>query len=204
MRILILFISLTFVLSACSCFYADKDFNLDATEWSFLSAFKKGDTLYYENQAKQVDKILVLGIDSNQKRECGSLMALPAFNHVFVSIKHVPVDTFQTISQNGTDKIVDTIPEQIICISKYPQQKETAYSFQFKHFFFYSKKGLGQIHTDTTINGQRITNYYLIYDDFADRDTLYNKIEQLYWTQNEGLIAYKQKNGTYWTKNGSR
>lgn len=187
-----------------SCSYSDKDFYLNETERVFLNTFKAGDTLYYESSTKQVDKILVLGIDSNQKKESGYIMALPAYNDVFVSIKHLPVDTFQSISQDMTTKKIDTIPEKIICISKHPQQKETVYSFQFKHFFSSNKNGIGQIQRDTVINGKKLTNYFIIKEDFQDKNTSYAKIEQLYWTQNEGLVAYKLTNGIYWTKKSSR
>ena len=200
-RITIIF--LIFIVSSCSYSYSDNEFYLNKTERSFLNAFKLGDTVYYESSTKQLDKFLVLGIDSSQKRERGSFMALPAFNRVYILIKHLPFDTFQSISQDGTTKKIDTIPEQIICISKHPQKKETAYSFQFKHFFSYSKNGLGSIQANIVINGQKLTNYFVIKGDFADSDTTYTKIEQLYWTQEDGLVAYKEKNGIYWTKKSS-
>ena len=189
---------------AASCSYSDKDFNLNENERSFLSVFKTGTILYYENSKNQVDSFLVIGIDSTQKKESGYLMALPAFNNIFVSIKHLPVDSFISTNQDMTTKKIDTVHEQLICVSKHPQQKETSFSFQFKRFFYYTKNGLGQLHSDTIINNIRLTNYYIIKDNFVDRDTSYVKIEQLYWTQKDGLVAYKQKNGIYWTKKNSR
>lgn len=184
---------------AAACSYSDKDFNLTDTERSYLNALKAGDTICFESSGKQWDSFVVLGIDSNQKKESGYLMALPAFNNVFVSIKHLPVDNFVSVSQDMTTKTIDTVHEQLICISKYPQERESAVSFQFKHFYYDSKSMPASTHTDTVINNTRLTDYFII-NGSADPDTAYTKIEQLYWTRKEGLVAYKQKNGIFWTR----
>jgi hypothetical protein len=202
MTLRIIIIILTLVLASCS--YSDKDFNLNATERSFLNAFKKGDTLYYESSRGQVEKILVLGVDSAQKRESGYLIALPASNQIFIKIQHIPIDTFQTLAQFGNAMKFDTISESVITISKFPQEKETQYTFQFKHFLSSTKKGLEAIHSDTILNGHKLTNYFILKDDFPNNDTSSTKVEELYWTKNEGLVAYKLKNGIYWTKESSR
>ncbi len=187
------------ILLSVSCSYSDRDFNLTDNERNFFAAFKKGDTIYYESSNKDVDSILVLGINSEQKRQPGWLMASPAYNDVYVSIKHLPIDHYTSLIQ-GTDR-TDTTFNQIISILKIPQEKKVEYAFQFKRFCSMTSDGLGIIHTDTIlINGIPISNYYILEDDNIDRDSAATDIHQMYWTQNGGLVAYKYVNGTYWVK----
>jgi hypothetical protein len=198
MRLLLVFFILMTIFFCCSCSYSEKYFTFNAIERDFLNAFKRDDTLSYESSSKQVEKMIVLGMDSSAKRAPGYLMAPRAFNEVCISIKQLPVESFQPVSQNvrtwNSDK------QQLLCITKNPQAKETIYSIQFKDLFFYSKNGLGKPYRDTTINGRKFTNYYVIYSNLGVEDTASANIEKLYWTCTEGLVAYKQKNGAYWVR----
>lgn len=190
-----------FIFGISSCTYSDKDFNMNETDLSFLNAFKKGDTLCYENSKMEFEKFLVLGLDSNQKKEYGTLMAKPAFNEFSVNIKHLGKSIFQNSLQKLNSENFDTIAKPIFIITKYPQNKETSYFFAFNHFYSNKSAGIGELHKDTIINKLKIESYYILRESsIYSSDTSRNEIDLLYWTQKDGMVAYKQKNGTYWTK----
>lgn len=201
-----LLVTITFlVITIFSCgSYADKDFNLSQSERSFLNVFKSGDTLTFKNSNNEIDKLVVVGLDSSQKKKSGTLMASPAHNFIWVTLKHIQPVIWRTYSQKGSLVRIDTtISQELITISKYPQSKEITFSFSFKHFYSPNKNGFGPLHTDTIkINGFHLTKYYVLSD--KNSDTLNMDVSELYWTQNHGLVAYKLYDGTYWCKINGR
>jgi hypothetical protein len=55
-------------------------------------------------------------------------------------------------------------------------------------------------HTDTIkINNKVITNYFEIKSEYTKQTS----IDLIYWTDKDGLIAYKKMNGNRWTKKSS-
>lgn len=177
-----------------SCSYSEKDFLFNNDELKLINAYKPGDTLYFENLKHDVDTILVLRIDSSKKEKPGYLMALPAHNSLSVVITHLPVDKWTGTHINGLKK--DTVFQELISITKRPQTKTRTFMVQFQDFFSSTKGDLGEFHTETlTINGKQIANYYQIQRQFPKA---MDKIEEVYWTNDKGLVAYKYKNGKYW------
>ena len=199
--IVIFFFTVIFI----SCSYSNKDFNLSADERTFLYAFQAGDTLYYESTTKDIDTIIVLGIDSIEKREMGWIMAKPAYKNVWVSIKHIPVDTFlHSIFYDSLTMKNDTGYTHVISICKIPQSKKVQFAFGFKRFSSITETGLGKLYKDTTINSTVLSDYYIIENDWKENQKAPTDVERVYWTRCEGLVAYKYNNGTYWTKKSSR
>jgi hypothetical protein len=45
-----------------------------------------------------------------------------------------------------------------------------------------------------------LNDYYIINGEYPDRYTAATDIQQVYWTKNEGLVAYKYVDGTFWVK----
>jgi hypothetical protein len=191
------------VLTLASCSTSDKDFQLNDTERALFSSFRKGDTLYYENENKDVDTFLILGIDSAQQMEAGYLMKSPAHNDIWVNMRQLPIDTFvHGIFYDSVKNKADTEYTQLFSIRKLPQENKVQYSFSFRRFFETREGSIGQIQTaPITMKGTVIKDYYLIKNT---GDTTTNNIEALYWTQKDGLIAYKYRDGTIWTKKSSR
>jgi hypothetical protein len=188
--------------SLISCSISDKEFLLTNKEKALFSSFHRGDTLYYENGVKDVDTLLVLGIDSAQQREAGYVMKSPAHNDIWVSIKQLPIDTFVhgVFYDSATNK-ADTEYNHLFSIRKLPQERKIQYAFSFRRFFEIREGAIGQLQTEPiSINGKVIDSYYLIKNS---GDTASSKIEALYWTEKCGLAAYKYWDGTIWTKKSS-
>lgn len=200
-RILIIF-TLIIIISGC-CSYDQKDFDFNSNDLLPTSSFKQGDTIYYQNVAGDIDSILIYKIDSIQNKQCGVIMALPAENYFYIAIKHLPNDKLWTgITTDGTTGKVKIDYQEIITIAKHPQTKEIFYSIDFKDFHSsINTKTVGTLRTDTVnINGGQITNFYKINHGYPERVMKPTNIEVVYWTDNDGLIAYKNKKGEWWTK----
>jgi hypothetical protein len=194
---------LVIIISGC-CSYDKKDFDFNSTDLLPISSFKQGDTIYYESNLGDLDTILIYKIDSIQDRNCGGLMAKPAENYLFITIKHLPNDKLWTgtTTYGNTSKIrIDY--QNIITIDKRPQLKEIDYSIDFKDFYTSAggNNSIGKLRTDTiNINGQKVTNFYEIEHGYPERITDPLNIETVYWTNEDGLLAYKNKKGDYWVK----
>jgi len=202
MKQLIATFILTIIISSCT--YNKKDFDFNSNDLRPISAFKQGDTIYYQSSTGDLDTILIYKIDSIQNRNYGVFMAPPAENYLFVAIKHLPNDKFWTgTTTDATTGKTEINYQNILSIDKRPQMKEMDYSITYKDFYTSAGgiKTLGKLRTDTVnINGNIITKFYEIYHGYPERVTEPTNIELIYWTDKDGLIAYKNKKGEWWTK----
>jgi len=188
------------VLVLFSCGYDAKDFNFNADELKLISAYKVGDTIYFENGKGDVDTIVVLRIDTVQKRMPGFYPAQPASNRIGVVIKHPPVDRWIVHSTNMSTKEKKTEYQHIISLSKFPQIKERGFMIQFKDFFSFGKDFWNYNSDTLLLCGQKITNYYAIDRGFRDEGLAPQSIRLIYWTREYGLTAYKYANGECWVR----
>jgi len=187
----------TILISGCSS-YDQKDFDFNSNDLIHISSFKVGDTIYYENSLGDIDTIMVYKIDSSQNKELGTL----AVNCLNVTIKHLPNDTLWTWkSWNNPTGKEEIMYQDLIRICKVPERKKTTYSINLQDFSSpYGNDKLGEYHTDTIkINNKVITNYFEIKSEYSKQTS----IELICWTDQDGLIAYKNINGNWWTKKSS-
>lgn len=193
--------TIVFIILFTGCFsYDQKDFDFNESELKHLSSYKTGDTIYFENQVGDLDTIVVKGFEKNQKKEFGTFMALPASNYIGISIQHIPTDKWQGTIQNGNEPIRITY-QNIFTMSKFPQTKQIHYSISFKNFCSNGYDSIGEFSNDTLrINQKKITNYYVPKNEYPERVVYPYDIEIVYWTDNDGLTAYKYKNGLWYTK----
>ena len=171
----------------CSCSYSDKEFNLTSYETKILTAFRKGDTLYFDGSDNKTDTIVIMGLDTFQKKEPGWLMAMPAHNDIGVGIKWFPGGRIHGIFYDSVTKRADTEYDNLITISRYPQQHKVEYWFSYKSFSTGTQAGLGRRHSDTMlINGFPLTHYYIIGDD-TTTNIPDSAMRRLFWSEDEGL-----------------
>ena len=191
-----------FISSCCS--YDKSDFYFNDKESNHLSVYKIGDTVYFKNQQDDIDTILIKNIETEQHKECGIIMARAAENNISVIIEHLPIDKWHGMTYSEDESKINY--QSIVSISKYPQQKKTIYSISFKDFCNSTALGeIGEYHSDTiTINKKKIFNYYIVRHGYPERVIKSDNIEVLYWTDKDGLIAYKNKKGDWWTKESYR
>lgn len=195
-------IFLTLILSSC-CSTDNKEFEFDNNEPRHLSCYKAGDTIYFENPKNDIDTITVLRIDSAKGEKCFGLIAPPpSGKSCWVTVKFLPIDKWHSVTINGNTNDTTSIDyESLIHIAKDPTENKTLFSFNFKDFHSYPNNDLGKLNTDTLmLNKKKITNYYLIKYGFPERIKDSTTIETLIWTDSDGLTAYKDKKGDWWTK----
>ncbi|WP_207420280.1 hypothetical protein [Desertivirga brevis] len=195
-----------FCISGCT--YDKKDFDFNTKDLRPVSSFKEGDTIYFEGPSGDLDTIMIYKIDSIQKRSWGAFMAPAAENHLFVAIKHLPNHILWTYTvTEGSTFDTKVYYQNLITVTKRPQTKEVSYSIAFKDFSASNGKNgtLGAIRKDTVIvNRKNITNFYEIESDQPQSKSDLGCMETIYWTDNEGLMAYKNKRGDWWTKISKR
>lgn len=209
-------IAISFLLTLClgiaGCRgYADKDFELTKEEQRLFAPFKEGDTTYYLSGTGEVDTMIIHRVETDQKREPGTLTTwdaiegdlysdVQAFNVVSVRVVILPenyyLEPWPTMKAGPRE--IDFPP---LCrISIWPQQKRRTYSFCFRRFQAYGRDSIGEYHMDTTyINGTPIANYYFI---AGNRETSEapQDISDIYWSIEKGLIAYRNHQGKYWLR----
>lgn len=192
----------TLLLTGC-CSTDNKEFEFDKNEPRHLSSYKKGDTIYFENPKNDIDTITILSVDSAKGEKCfGLLNQIPKGKSCWVTFKFLPIDKWHGVTINGNTKDTTSIDyKNLIQITKDPIENKTFFVFDFKDFYTASETVLGILNTDTLIlNEKKITNYYEINHGFPERVKYSTNIETLIWTDKEGLTAYKNKAGDWWTK----
>jgi len=183
----ILIISTIFI-SGC-CFY-----DLDK-ELAHFSDYKIGDTIYFQSNLGDIDTISILDFGTERNEICGG------FGRIV--IKHLPVDTWTSTSQDfTTDGKIDTVYQLLFSFSNYPTDKY--YVINFKDFNSNIDSVIGEFHADTIkLNDMNISNYYSVKHGYPERITEPKNVATIYWTDKFGLTAYKTKDGETWTKKSS-
>jgi hypothetical protein len=192
---------LTALFSAC-CSYDQKDFDFTSEELAFASSFHVGDTIYYESNLHDIDTLLILDTLTEQTKGCGWFIAPRPSNIKSIVIKHLPIDIWHgttTTSENG--KAETKINYQtILSVCKYPVDKKLEFVIDFKNFNSIRNSSLGEFHSDTILlNGKTFSNYFLVKHSYPERVKNSTDIEYLYWTVQDGLVAYQNKSGELWT-----
>ena len=196
-----LIVVVAFNLTSC-CTNDDKDFNFDNNEPRHLMCYHVHDTIYFQDTNNDLDTITILSVDSAKGQRCTGLMAQgPKGKSCWVTVKYLPNDKWHGITINGNTNDTTSIDYTIlIYIIKDPIDKEAKFTFKFKDFVSLDT-ALVKLNTDTLIiNEKKITNYYFINHTFPERVEEPTDIEKIIWTDSEGLTAYKNKNGSWWTK----
>lgn len=185
----LLILAASVIVSSCS--YSKEDFDFNKDEISFFDAYKLDDTIEFKGSDFNTEQFSVIKIDTSQKKETGYLMARPAYNSISIEFGKI---SFDSINHNDIKDRFNLV------LSKSPQAGTTEYRVAFKNFSYGSTDSLKEYHRDTLlINLIKITDYYLLKNRYSERVTKPYHIEYVIWKKNFGLVAYKYKNGVYYT-----
>ncbi|MEL6731932.1 MAG: hypothetical protein AAFP83_12450 [Bacteroidota bacterium] len=197
---------LCLILSSC-CNLEEKDFLFSQEQYQYLAPYKENDTLYFHSSELEVDTIVIYKIDSARNSDCGYIAALPASNDISITINHLYEDegfrTVQDVSIGDQDTSAGDSKRQyqpLIGMSKYPQSNKVKIGISFKNFYAVMDSSLGEVKSDTVIEGVRLSDCYKIKHDFPETVTSDKDIEEVYWTSEYGLTAYRTKKGTMWVR----
>jgi hypothetical protein len=199
-RILNILITVSLLTSCCSIDKTDIEFN--DHELKHFSYYKPGDTVFFESNLGDIDTIEIIGFKNEKYDKCGGIMQRRPSNTRWLTIKHLPFDKWHGTSQDmSKDGNIEIDYQGLLWITKDPINKTTEYNIDFKDFHSTTDTIIGEFHSDTLkLNNIILTNFYKIKHGYPERVIDLNDIEVLYWSDNDGLLAYKDKGGQTWTK----
>lgn len=199
-------IILTFFLAGCFT-YLDKNlFKFNENELVHIQAYHPGDTLFFENKLKKIDSFLVLDYKTEERGQEQGIISTKPESDYWLNIRQLNKNELEQENWRGVlnkDTINGTVInyQWLLTITKYPPRSTIFYTFRFMNFYTQQDSVFGIFHSDTiSINNKFFTKYYYIAHGYPDRLTEPTDIEQLLWTDKEGLIAYKYKSGIWFTK----
>ena len=193
----LLILTIILICGCCRFHYDDNDFEFNNSELKHFGPYKKGDTIYFESNKNDIDTIQIMGFDTQRNKNYGcGLMNPKPINCKWVLIKHLPNDNWHGINNQTT-----IVYQGLLWVLKFPTDKKTKYFINFKDFHSLEDTIIGEYHKDSiTLNNFKFCNYYLVKHGYPERVKETKNIELIYWTDKEGLIAYKNKGGEIWTK----
>ena len=171
-----------------------------------IQSYHPGDTLLFENKRNEVDSFLVLDYQTEERGQEQGIISTKPESDYWLNITQLNKNELEQENWRGLlckDTINDTIinSQWLLTIVKYPPKNTIFYTFRFMNFYTQEDSTFGIFHLDTIIiNNKPFTNYYSIDHGYPDRVTEPTVVEQLLWTDKEGLIAYKYKSGIWFTK----
>ena len=195
----------TIFLSGCFTYIDKKLFQFDNYDFLHIQAYKPGDTLFFENNKNEVDTFLILDYETEERGQKQGLISTKPESDYWVCITQLDKEKLNGFGRQKTVNGEIVNYQWLVSLVKYPPSQTIHYNFSFMTFYTQQDSTFGTFHSDTlTLNKKSITNYYAISHGFPERLKDPKDIEQLLWTDNEGLVAYKFKSGIWWTKKSSR
>lgn len=183
------------------CSFDEKDLEFNKQELKHFADYEKEDTIFFESNSGDIDTIKIMGYENEKFDKCGGLISRQPSNTRWATIKHLPKDKWHGTSQDMTKGAEIEIDYQgLLWISKYPIGKTIQYNIDFKDFHSITDSVIGQFHTEPLeLNNLTLTNYYKVQHGYPERITDSTDIEVVYWTDQDGLVAYRIKGGEIWT-----
>jgi hypothetical protein len=170
-----------------------------------IQAYKPGDTLLFENKHNEVDSFLILDYETEERGQKQGFISTKPESDYWVCITQLDKDKLNGFGRQKTIDGKVTNYQWLVSLIKYPPSQTIYYYFSFLTFYTQQDSIFGKFHSDSLVlNRKVITNYYSISHGFPHRLNDPKDIEELLWTDKDGLVAYKFKSGLWWTKKSSR
>lgn len=179
MKLLIVLFSTMTLIGCCNCDYDVLDYELSASEATFVLPMSINDTITFTNELGKTESYTI-NFEREDKKECGCFAAIPA---------HMSFDIFIQSINNSEQK------QNLLSITKYPQDKVMEGYINF-HSFRHKFNRIQNLQSDTIgILDMKITNYYLFQSDNVNSD-----IKEIIWTERDGLVAYGSEKDGYFVR----
>ena len=161
----------------------------------FFGAYKLGDTLFFKSSENDRDTFTIISIDSSLRTDLG-FFGNQVQNDKNIFLRQLPIDTTHGSTEAHIKKHKLDY-KQFLSIHKRPKENTLNYCVRFKEFESCSDK-FGLLTDTITIMGKQIKNCYSLKNNNITSDSSGSTISSIYWTIDDGLVAYKQFNGTEW------
>ncbi|GAB2843540.1 hypothetical protein [Ferruginibacter profundus] len=188
MRTFIILLALG-ILNSCGSKYPSEKYVLAKKYRDLLSSYNEGDTIKYVDGKGNFCLYLITKIDSSFIDQGVGMISTRGRKDISISCREL------TNPKKGYEDY------WMFILTKYPDDDSTYFDFRIKDFYGPEPHQLIEPNSDTLIaNGIIISNYYsfIPYNLLEQRDS--NSVVKLYMTNKNGIIAYRCKNGIWWTR----
>lgn len=187
MRIVISIFIILF--ASCKAKYPAERYTIPAKYRELVASFKPGDTLRFRDNKNNHCLYLITAIDSSFVNEGIGLISAKGRKDMAISCKEL------TNPRQGYETYY------MFILNRYPDEDTATFDVRLKDFYGNEPKDPGILHTDTiTANGLSFTDYYAFVPYNQATQTDPDAVCRIYMTSKDGIIAYRNLNGVWWTK----
>lgn len=186
--ILVLIVSFCFI----SCEYEKyppENYDIPKKFRDLISSFRANDTIKFSDANGNYISLLIENIDSTLLNKRGHFINAREHKDIVVSCREL------TNPRRGYESY------NLILINKFPDEDSASFSIRFMDFFAATTSLSIYYKPDTvSVNKLIFTNYYLFTSNDSKRLKNSNSIAEIYITAVDGIVAFKNLNGKWWTK----
>ena len=201
MQNFIILFFIIFISSCTSTIQSQQKYFLNENDLKHLADYKSRDTILFSSNLGNIDTIIVSAIGYEDFRSINYLgNRVDSIFGKSIAIHFFPIDKWlDTLPEDNPAK--DFVNNQrLIHVQKSQKTNKPLYLITYKDFISKIDSVIGTYHTDTlNLNGNRITNYYLVEPQESNKPKKSKSIITVYWTDKLGLTAYTNKEGESWT-----
>jgi hypothetical protein len=187
MRPFIIFIVIC--LTSCTSKYSADRYVIPESYRNVVSSYKAGDTLRFKDSKGNFSLYLITTIDSSFVDEGKGLMSVRGRKDISITCREL------TNSRKGYEEY------SMVILNKYPDEDSATFDLRLKDFYGIDATEQLVLRTDSIkANDLIFTNYYVFRSENSKEQRDPNSVVEIYMTKDDGIIAYKNLNGTWWTK----
>ncbi len=176
-------------LTSCKSKYSADRYVIPNLYRELISSFKTGDTLKFYDNKKNHSFYSITSVDSSFIDEGKGLMNARGRKDIVITCREL------TNPRQGYDEY------HLIILNRYPDLDSATFDLRLKDFYSIDTTKPFVLRTDTiTANNLMFTNYYSIRPTNYAEQKDPNSVSEIYMTKMDGIIAYKNLSGTWWTK----
>jgi hypothetical protein len=176
-------------LTACKSKYPADRYTIPKSFRDLISAYKVGDTFIFKDDKGNLSHYLTANIDSSFVDEGKGLMKVRGRKDIVVTIREL------TNPRKGHEEY------HMIILNRYPDKDSATFYLRLKDFYTQDTSKHFDLRTDTIrVNDFTFTNYYYFLAKKYSDQIKPNSVVEIYMTKKDGIVAYKNLNGIWWTK----
>lgn len=185
-------LTLLILLNLTSCSwrrYPPENYSIPKVYRDLISSYKTGDTLKFQDDKGNLSTFLIPKIDSSIIDKRGYFINQTEYKAITISCHEL------TNARSGYEDY------DIITIEKDPKTNSVGFNLRLKNFYSIDTSFPFVLKTDTLkANNHLITNYYAFrpYNYTEQKES--SSVNEIVMTNKDGIVAYKNLDGTWWTK----
>lgn len=201
---LFLFItSFFFLVYSCKCDFDESELLFTQDELTHFESYNVNDTLIYLGDEGSADTLVVDEITPTVTSfdfNCGFVSSSPN-NEKSIFIRNLPINKYPYSDWETHDNATVKTSQWFFSLQVLPNPREVNLVFNFKNFAFVSRSfDAFKVEKDTIIGNYAIDAYYRFphTSPASRKDSTY--INEVFWTNEYGLIAYSDLKGEIFIK----